>query len=176
MNEFQPHLTFALVGHRSAHVCVFFDGFTYMLHGHIIVRRHRENEKNRVMRAKKPFFLHRFTAKRNVAMCLYNLTIDHFRFTMNTEHLSQSDQQEKIENNDYAPKQQIPSSSTSNETTLLDQPQRSDPSISDNNMTILTPSERRERIWTLCVIALIALLTGLSSFDVTRRTTVVLFA
>lgn len=90
--------------------------------------------------------------------------VDHFRFTMNTEHLSQSDQQEKIDKNENAPKQQIPSSSTSNETSLLDQPQRS-----DNHMTILTSSERRERIWTLCVIALIALLTGLSSFDVSRE-------
>ena len=95
--------------------------------------------------------------------------VDRFRFTMNTEPLPESDRQKTSENNDYAPKQQAQitsaaSSSTSNGGTLNDQPQRSDSTTNENPMTGLTPSERRERTWTLCIIALIALLTGLPSW------------
>jgi len=75
---------------------------------------------------------------------------------MNTDHINyqqqitQSVNEEKVhellETTEDAPKQ--PSISTGNNQN------------SDNNMTILTPIQRRERIFTLLVIALISLLTG----------------
>ncbi|CAF1086759.1 unnamed protein product [Rotaria sp. Silwood1] len=92
---------------------------------------------------------------------------------MNTDHINyqqqiaQSVNEEKdhelLEKTDNAPKQQISSSSIGiNQNSILknDEHQRTN-QISDNHMNILTPIEHRERILTLLIIALIALLTGI---------------
>lgn len=87
---------------------------------------------------------------------------------MNTDHINyqqqiaQSVNEEKdhelIEKSENTSKQ----SSTSigiNPTSINDDYQRINQE-SGNNMTILTPNQRRERIFTLIIIALISLLTG----------------
>ncbi|CAF3880333.1 unnamed protein product [Rotaria sp. Silwood2] len=92
---------------------------------------------------------------------------------MNTDHINYQQQiaqsvnkekdHELLEKSDNAPKQQTSSNSIGiNQNTTLknDEYQRTN-QISDNDMNILTPIERRERISTLLIIALIALLTGI---------------
>lgn len=84
---------------------------------------------------------------------------------MNTDHINYQQQiaqsvnedkdQELIEN---APKPPI-STSSSTSISMNEDYQRTQQEI-DQNMPILTPIERRERIFTLSIIAFIALLTG----------------
>lgn len=84
---------------------------------------------------------------------------------MNTDHINYQQQiaqavneekdHELIEN---APKQPI-SSSSSNSISIQEDYQRIQ-LHNDQPMTVLTASERRERIFTLSIIAIIALLTG----------------
>lgn len=109
---------------------------------------------------------------------------------MNTDHINyqqqiaQSVNEEKdhelIEKTDNLSKpiSSTPSSSSSNSigihsnpTTTNEEQQRLHQN-SENTMNILTPVERRERILTLIIIALIALLTGrnpFSSFDLWKE-------
>ena len=89
----------------------------------------------------------------------------YFDLSMNTDHINYQQQiaqavndekdHELIEN---APKQPI-SSSSSNSISIQEDYQRIQLQ-NDQTMTVLTPSERRERIFTLSIIAFIALLTG----------------
>jgi hypothetical protein len=87
---------------------------------------------------------------------------------MNTDHINYQQEiaqsineekdQELLEKIVDAPKQQISASSSSssigrNQILINDDNQ-------GNNMNILTPIQRRERIFTLLIIAIIALLTG----------------
>jgi hypothetical protein len=81
---------------------------------------------------------------------------------MNTDHINYQQQiaQSVHEEKDYeltenAPKQQITSSSSSSSNSI-----GKNPNDSENSMKILTTIERRERIFTLLIIAFIALLTG----------------
>jgi hypothetical protein len=85
---------------------------------------------------------------------------------MNTDHINYQQQiiqsmnedkdHELLENTENAPKEQITSS---NPIPTNENYQRNDQN-SENHMNILTTIERRERIFTLLVIAFIALLTG----------------
>jgi hypothetical protein len=78
------------------------------------------------------------------------MNTDHINYQ---QHITQSVNEEKVhellETTEDAPKQHISSSISTGSN-----------QNSDNNMTILTPIQRRERIFTLLIIALISLLTG----------------
>jgi len=87
---------------------------------------------------------------------------------MNTDHINyqqqiaQSVHEEKdhelSEKTENAPKQQI--SSSSSNSIGINNDYQSVNQDSENNMNILTKTERQERIFTLLIIAFIALLTG----------------
>jgi hypothetical protein len=95
---------------------------------------------------------------------------------MNTDHINYQQQiaqsvneekdHESLDKIENAPKQQLSSSSSSTSiginqtpTSINNEYQRVNQN-SENNMHILTATERRERIFTLLIIAFIALLTG----------------
>lgn len=97
---------------------------------------------------------------------------------MNTDHINyqqqiaqsvneEKDQEEILDNSDHISKQQQqPSSSTSiginqNLSSSINNDYQRVNQNSENNTIILTPIERRQRIFTLIIIALIALLTGM---------------
>lgn len=92
---------------------------------------------------------------------------------MNTDHINYQQQiaqavnqekdQQLLENSDSAPKQQISSSAlgiNQKATPTSDEYQTANIKTTDNQMDPLTPRERRERIYTLLIIAFISLLTG----------------
>ena len=88
---------------------------------------------------------------------------------MNTDHINYQQQiaqsvnkekdHELLEHTDNASNEQNSSSTSSNSIPINEDYQRLHQN-SDNTMNILTPTERRERIFTLLIIAFIALLTG----------------
>ena len=96
---------------------------------------------------------------------------------MNTDHINYQQQiaqavneekaHELLDKSDSAPKQQISSCSPSTSTEKNQNEISTNQHIntrSENNMNMLTPVEDRERICTLFIIALIALLTGTKAY------------
>ncbi len=91
---------------------------------------------------------------------------------MNTDHINYQQQivQSVNEENDHeltenAPKQQISSIGIHSNPILNNENYQTINQDSENNMNILTAIERRERIFTLLIIAFIALLTGKILFN-----------